>query len=64
MHLGQKISGVELTFLSAWRCGYVVVVLIFAPQVYANLHPWRTPEELLALLRRELYMECTLGEEG
>ena len=69
MHLGQKISGVELAFMSAWRRGcslvYILwctgvikcksqrtVLLIFAPQVYANLQRWRTPEELL---------ECTLA---
>ena len=36
------------------------VLLIFAPQVYANLQLWRTPEMLLAYLRREVYKECTL----
>ena len=61
MHLGPKISGVELAFLSAWRRGYTLwrtgaikwnsqrtVHFIFALQVYANLQAWRTREELLA----------------
>ena len=78
MHLGPKISGVELAFPSAWRRGYSLkynlwrmgatksrsphtVLLIFAPKVYANLHLWRTPETLLAYLRREVYTECTLA---
>ena len=34
----------------------LTVLLIFAPQVYANFQPWRTPEELLAL--RESFTEC------
>ena len=79
MHLGPKISGVQLDLLSAWRRGYSLsyilwragvkecrsrrtVLLIFALQVYANLQPWRTPEDLLAYLRREFYTECTLDE--
>ena len=79
MHLGPKISGVELAFPSPWRRGYCLnynlwrtgaiksrsprtVRLIFAPQVYANLQLWRTPEMLLAYLRREVYTECTLGK--
>ena len=54
MHLGLKISGVELAFLLTWWHGYslnnmhrhtgitkctslCMVLLIFAPQVYANL---------------------------
>ena len=36
------------------------VLLIFAPQVYANLHLRCTPEMLLAYLRREVYTDCTL----
>ena len=78
MHLGPKISSVELAFPSAWRRGYCLnynlwrtgaiksksprtVLLIFAPQVYANLQLWRTHEMLLAYLRREVCTECALA---
>ena len=51
---------------NVWRTGAIksksprTVLLIFAPQVYANLHLWRTPGMLLAYLWREFYTECTL----
>ena len=49
-----------------WRMGTIksksphMVLLIFAPQVYTNLHLWRTPEMLMAYLQREVYTKCTL----
>jgi len=78
MHLGPKITGVEFTFLLAWRRGYSLnytlrragvikckswrtVLLIFTPQMYANVQYWRTPEDPLSYIRREFYMKCTLG---
>ena len=71
MHLGLKISGVELAFfelglysLAYWRnkCkSRRAVLVIFTPQVYANCQRWRTLEELLAYLQREVYTECTLA---
>ena len=69
MHLGLNISGVELTFLSAWiwlklyslayrhNKSRRTAVLIFVPQVYADLQRWRTPEELLAYHLREFFTE-------
>ena len=43
------------------QCQFRLTILsIFAPEAYANLQRWRTLEELLAYLRREVYMECTL----
>ena len=53
-----------------WRMGAIksksprTVLLIFVPQVYANLQLWRAPEMLLAYLRREVYTECTLALHG
>ena len=49
--------------LAYWRNRMQISTLgsrIFVPQVYASLQLWRTTEELLAYLRREFYMECTL----
>ena len=75
MHFGQKISGVELAFLSAWQCGYSVSYTLWRTDVkeYKSRHMvlliftpqvyanFRPwPEELLAQVRREFYTDCTL----
>ena len=64
MHLGSKISGVELAFLSAsapkiystayWHNKMQIstyAFCIFAPQVYANPQSRCKPEQLVAYLR-------------
>ena len=71
MHLGPKISGVELAFMLAWRRGYSLNYTLLAywsnkmeisthGSFDLNPQSWRTLGELLAHLRREFNTGYTL----
>ena len=60
--------GYSLSY-TLWHTGVIkcksrrTALLNFKHQVSAKPQSWRTPEVLLAYLRREFYTECTLVEE-